>query len=228
LGYLIAGVIRKKRLDMIQFFTSFLKGHPLSSGIIAVGILAGTATLLTWFHPDRSHFEKQTPVKERSAENSADRSLDFWQSLRKTAKTTTGVESDLPAGEAVKRPPLPEEMENKVYSTDFDATEALETPVEETIALFEDRVLSHTSATRVRVETQFRPDAGAEVNRKLPGYVAFTITAGDNYPEGVAMTMEDIAAEYFLQFPDAPSVRVSIVVGGRVRGGRTFKQSPLH
>ncbi len=103
--------------------------------------------------------------------------------------------------------------------------------------LFQDRVLTHTSARRVRVETKFVPVKAAssspssngaaqqdDPNSGLPGYVAFTIGAEAFNEQGVKSAMEAIATEYLLQFPDAPYVRVALVVGGGVRTAHTFKK----
>lgn len=97
------------------------------------------------------------------------------------------------------------------------------------IQTFEDRVLSRGLAQRIRVETKFVPGfrsvAGSDPNRVLPGYVAFQMGPGGQQAGGVKGSMEEIAAEYFEQFPDAPSLRVSLVIGGRVAGGHTFHRN---
>jgi hypothetical protein len=99
-----------------------------------------------------------------------------------------------------------------------------------TIKDFQEQVLNNAPVQRIRVETNFTPtpaDGSAQEgdpNKALAGYVAFMTKPEAGHPEGAKKTMEAIAQEYFLHFPDAPSVRVSMVIGGRVAAGRTFRQ----
>lgn len=97
---------------------------------------------------------------------------------------------------------------------------------------FEEEVLERTKAYEIRWETHSltawasadstRADATTlEDALRAPGYVAF-MAGPDAMDEGVYHTMTDIAFIYFEQFPDAPRVTVSLVIGGGIRDRETF------
>ncbi len=204
------------------------KNKPRLFSLILV-VIAGLAILSTlWFSSPSFHLPENRNDKVLTAMEN-DQIPPHTESMKKETKPEASVtEKKPPISQNTAITDIKEVTKNNLKTNALNETEDLKIQIEDTIAHFQDRVLSHTDATRVRVETKFLPEAGIEANQKLFGYVAFTTSAKGYHPEGVAQTMQKIASEYFTQFPDAPKVRVSLVVGGRVTGGKTFKPEDVN
>ena len=211
-------------------FVAVTKRHPYWSGFVAIAAIAVTIGILIPTNTDEQlaaigtdKIGAELPIGQmKDQKKPLAAQSDRMPSNDKdsdTTQTDLGEEDKLtqrqPDGEWLSPPT--EEGNLKRYGLDT------------AIELFEDRVLNHTDTRWLKVETNFvSPDDPAydgRSNDRLPGYVAFSTKPEASHSEGVTRTAEDIASEYFAAFPQAPSVRVSLVVGGRVIGGKTFRQN---
>jgi hypothetical protein len=113
--------------------------------------------------------------------------------------------------------PMPSQGDTDIIEEDLDDEVAVK------IADFEADVLDNTHTLRIRVETPELLEAKKSglTPGPAPGYVAF-MAAPEAFEEGVFNTMQDIARHYFNQFPGAPRVTVSLVIGGGVKDHETF------
>ena len=88
---------------------------------------------------------------------------------------------------------------------------ASQNPVEEFKDEYINSATEETDATEVVMDT--------------PGYVAFRI---DPRKRGdVPEIAENLAKIYFEMFPDEARIRISLLIGGGVRGARTYKRDDL-
>jgi uncharacterized protein YxeA len=88
---------------------------------------------------------------------------------------------------------------------------AAQNPVEEFMNEYINAATEETDATEVVMDT--------------PGYAAFRIDPGNR--GDVPETAENLARIYFEMFPDEERIRISLLIGGGVRGARTYKRDDV-
>ena len=119
-------------------------------------------------------------------------------------------------------------------ATSLEEYEASRRMVMDRVTDFEQTVIDSTYAVHVRVETpslmawsKFDPDVlPPEDAFRSYGYIAFAATP-EAFKDDVYYTMEDIADSYFRTFPEAPTVKVSLIIGNAVRNQETFHNQNL-
>jgi len=103
--------------------------------------------------------------------------------------------------------------ENRTVNSSYYNRKKFLEEYQEEIELFETEVIEETEAARVRVDGK--------------GYVAF-MNSPEGFNRGVQEVAEDIAMRYFETFQDAETVRLSLIIGGGVRGAHTFYRKEIY
>lgn len=145
--------------------------------------------------------------------------------------------ADAPGESSMEKPPAKkadagDRIQNQGRPALHEAEAAHEDAYDEVITRitnFEAGVLDETGAVNVRLETPSLVAwaEGKQATNSLEeacsaqGYVAFS-GASEAFSDGIYHTMADISGHYFKNFPKAPSVKVSLVIGNVVHDQEIF------